>query len=126
MRRTTFALWAIALSLPIAASATAGYGNPVGVTITEPYAQYDGRMTGSMTGARNAPNNVEYIQCRRGICWMRDASGTTRSCWVLDEEDLAKFNSIGPASYLTVYWDDSFFGATCTGFYVYNGSQFLP
>lgn len=126
MRRSTFAVWATALSLPIAASAAAGYTSSVGVTITEPYAQYDGRMVGSMTGARNAPNNVEYIQCRRGICWMRDASGKTRSCWVQGEDDLAKLDSIGPASYLTVYWDDSFFGATCTDFSVYNGSQYLP
>lgn len=127
MRRSTFALWAVALSLPIAASAAAGYTNAPGVTITEPYAQYDGLMSGSLTGARNAPNNVEYIRCRRGICWMRDASGTTRSCWVIDEDDAVKFNSIGPASYISVYWDDAgFFGDICASFSVYNGSQYLP
>ena len=126
MRRSTFAFWFAALSLPIAASATAGYTSPAGVTITEPYAQYDGYMRGSMQGARDAPNNTEYIQCRRGMCWMRDASGTTRSCFVLDEAELAKFDAIGPASYIALYYDNTFFGNICTSVAIYNGSQYLP
>lgn len=127
MRRSTFALCFTVLSLPIAATSLAGYASAPGVTITEPYGSYDSRMTGSLLGARDAPNDVEYIRCGEGACIMRDANWKTRGCYVLDEALVSKMESVGPASYVELYRiDTGLLGAYCSVVKVYNGSQYLP
>jgi hypothetical protein len=110
-----------------AAVANAGYTIQPGVTITEPYAQYDGWMRGSLIGARNAPNNLEYIDCDEYRCWMRDATGKTAFCYALDEELRAPLRRVNDASYVSLFYDDAgWLGMQCKSVSVTTSSRYLP
>jgi len=106
-------------ALAVPAVALAGYTSLHGVIISGDEAQ------GTVVGARNAPDRMQYISCIDGdyaYCIARDAKGTVQSCYTLDDHQRAVIRSVTSNSYIQFTSGDD---GTCEHLFVRNGSQHL-
>lgn len=93
------------LAVAVPATALAGYkvSEPVTITIVS---SSTARVRGSMIGAHNSSDSVQYIGCQNrydfSYCWARDASGRTAMCSTSEPGHMAAMLSVNATSYLDV------------------------
>ena len=83
------------------------------------------RVHGSLSGARNSADSVQYIGCKIrydfGYCWGRDASGRTAQCSSSQVGIMAAMRAVTAASYL----DFTIQAGTCTNLEVATSSRWI-
>ena len=90
--------------------------------------------SGSMVGARNSADTVQFIQCTTyanyapntppyeyGSCFAKNAAGAYIQCFIGNSQQLAVMRSVGPASY--IYFKLAADGYTCGQVTVTNSSS---
>jgi len=83
------------------------------------------RMTGSLIGAHNSADNVQYIGCQNmadfSYCWGRNASGKTMQCSTSNRGMMEAMASVNPASYLKITMQ----AGSCVGVEVNTSSRWM-
>ncbi len=124
-------------ALAVSATASAGLvNNDRRVTISQDFA-----ASGTMTGARNAPNTVEYIKCgfnvekdgvlandRKAEAWCkaRDASGRELSCTTEDPKLVDVVKAITVHSRIIFYRGELPNAEECSRISIITSSEYLP
>ena len=108
------------------AVAQAGYVYQPGVEFYDQSNWFD-EMYGSMLGARNSANSIEYLKCRTfssssAYCYGRTSDGTYKSCSTTEAALVRAVESLNPYSYLRF----GFISGTCYYIEVQHSSQYLP
>lgn len=116
----------IAASALVPAIAISGQHSVQEVSIAPtPYVAGRTRAQGTLMGARNSADVIQYIGCRAhqeiGYCYARDAAGRTFMCSSSDPKMLTAMVAVGASSHLII---DAATG-TCKNLEVTNMSRYL-
>jgi hypothetical protein len=130
MRRFSSGRWPIAcvsagLGVLTCSSAFSGVKIPGQPVIIYDYYKL---AIGSIAGARNSSDNVQFIGCNAttdnwgsvGNCVAEDATGLFRPCWTYDAGMIATIRAMKGDSEVEFEWDDNFY---CTLVYTNENSM---
>ena len=123
MTRKTRILLFLVGSVVAPAAALAGYKVSPAVTITTTSSTTVVR--GSLIGAHNSADNVQYIGCQIrydfAYCWARDAAGHTAMCSTSDVGKMDAMRTTNAASYINITMTNG----VCGSLEVTTASQYM-